>query len=324
MESHLDLNEFENKVVNLSAKANPSVDRYEWKLFKKFVSNIGHIGRNDLISLSSDRSEEWEDLPTKSSVRAKGSVLYISNVSRTDSGLYVLMWRKNRVYPQISYLNADPAAIVSLKIVTQHDRAVPREGDSYFQLHCKVDSNPVAKVKWKKEDITQTNENIDWFRTKLQEERQTFMQRFVYQISVLNIYNISRTDAGLYTCYTLGESQQILVNVNFKPKIFTNNLKIAADIEQKSNLIFECLANAFPYVHFNWSSNNGDIVSNNKYTITKVSVDGKTNMFKSELMISKLNQMDFKSYKCMAYNELGSDEVLFEMVKKSETNIIVF
>ena len=237
------------------------------------------------------------------------------------------MSRKNRVYPQISYLNADPAAIVSLKIVTQHDRPVPREGDSYFQLHCKVDSNPVAKVKWKKgkkEDITQTNDNIDWFRAKQREERQTVMQPFVHQISILNIYNISRTDAGLYTCYTLGESQQILVNVEFKPRILTNISKVAADVNQKQSIRFVCLADAFPYVHFNWTSNTGHIVSNNKYWITKESVDDKSSMYKSELIINKLNQMDFKSYKCLAYNELGSDEVIFHLVKKSEPNITLF
>lgn len=316
------------------------------------MRNSGHIGRNDLISLSSDRSE-WEDLSEKSSILAKGSVLYISNVSRTDSGLYVcnasnkigdstaflrldvfcksrnkLLFpslsscvEKNRVYPQISYLNADPAAIVSLKTVTQHDRAVPREGDSSFQLECKVDSNPVAKVKWKKEDITQTNDNIDWFRAKLTEENHTVMQRYRYQISVLNIYNISRTDAGLYTCYTLGDSKQITVNVKFKPKIVTNNLKIAADIEEKPIIRFVCVANAYPYVHFNWTTNSGDIVSDHKYVITKETIEGNSNHFKSQLIINKLNQMDFKSYKCVAYNELGSDEVLFQLVKKSEANI---
>jgi len=31
--------------------------------------------------------------------------------------------------------------------------------------------------------------------------------------------------------------------------------------------------------------------------------------------------MDFKAFKCIAYNELGSDEVMFEVVKKSELSL---
>jgi hypothetical protein len=75
-------------VVNLSAIANPQVERYHWKRVKKSGSNSGHIVRNDLMSLSLDKFEEFEEL-TKSSIQAHGSLLYISNISRSDSGLYI-------------------------------------------------------------------------------------------------------------------------------------------------------------------------------------------------------------------------------------------
>ncbi len=75
-------------MVNLSAIANPQVERYHWKRVKKSGSNSGHIVRNDLMSLSLDKFEEFEEL-TKSWIQAHGSLLYISNISRSDSGLYI-------------------------------------------------------------------------------------------------------------------------------------------------------------------------------------------------------------------------------------------
>jgi len=68
--------------------ANPQVERYRWKRVKKSGSNSGHIVRSDLMSLSLDKFEEFEAL-AKTSIQAHGSVLYISNISRSDSGLYV-------------------------------------------------------------------------------------------------------------------------------------------------------------------------------------------------------------------------------------------
>ncbi|CAG2111842.1 unnamed protein product, partial [Medioppia subpectinata] len=196
--THLELNEFENKVVNLSAKANPPVNRYDWK-YVKLDSISGHSnGRNDGSYLSLNRSEEMTHLKTKSTVRAQGSLLHMSNVSRFDSGLYVCS-ATNKIGDSSAslFLNVFyPTSIVSLKIVTQHDSPVPREGDSYFQLHCKVDSNPVTKVKWRRGE-TESDENIDWFRAKFDTNNQTSTDPAVDQI--LTIFNISRSDAGVYT-----------------------------------------------------------------------------------------------------------------------------
>ncbi|CAG2166888.1 unnamed protein product [Oppiella nova] len=255
-ETHLELNEFENKVVNLSAKANPPVVRYSWKYVQKFGSNSGHRnGLNDDYSLSLNRSEELSELGTKGSIRAQGSLLYITNVSRADSGLYVCI-ASNKI--------GDSSASLLLDIPLLSP--VPREGDSYFQLHCKVDSNPVTKVKWRREE-TDSDENIDWFRAKIDSNNQTSSKSPVDQI--LTFFNITRSDAGVYTCYTLRDMKQIIVNVMFKPTIIRNNLKIAADIGETQSIKFVCLANAYPYVHFNWSSNNKDIISDNNWEAMK-------------------------------------------------------
>jgi hypothetical protein len=182
-----------------------------------------------------------------------------------------------------------------------------------------VDSNPPSKVKWRKEE-TERKENIDWFRAKLKEEEEKFLQH--HQLSILTIFNISRSDAGIYTCYTLGDVKQILVNIKFKPKIIKNELKVAADIGETISIKFICLANAYPYVHFNWSINTDDIGFRNKYQIIRANVQQNSYTFKSELIINGINEMDFRSYKCFAYNELGSDEVLFELVKKSKKTLL--
>jgi len=62
----------------------------------------------------------------------------------------------------------------------------------------------MTKVKWRREE-TENDENIDWFRAKLDMNNQTSMESPVDQI--LTIFNISRSDAGVYTCYTLGENE---------------------------------------------------------------------------------------------------------------------
>jgi len=73
-------------------------------------------------------------------------------------------------------------------------------------------------------------------------------------------------------------------------------------------------------VYFNWSSNSRDIISDNKFIIIE-SIEESSNRFRSQLIINNLNEMDFKAFKCIAYNELGSDEVMFEVVKKSELSL---
>lgn len=86
-ETHLELNEFENKVVNLSVRANPPVERFQWKRLIKWSKNSDTFVQNDIISFL-DKTDNFEEL-RNSSMQAQGSVLYIFNVSRTDAGLFV-------------------------------------------------------------------------------------------------------------------------------------------------------------------------------------------------------------------------------------------
>lgn len=203
----------------------------------------------------------------------------------------------------------------------------PAEGDDNFQLLCLISSNPEPRVKWFRED---NGPPMDWFRVKYNLE-----SRSNHHVSILTIYNVTRSDAGVYTCSAhnslnnVASVQSILVSVEYSPSIRRFNRKVAADLNSDS-VKLTCQAEGYPIVNFNWSIGGENSL---KYKIINETVETRlttvngsrnsnstlnTKLFQSNLIINNIVETDFGPYRCIAYNYLGQDILDIQLVRKSK------
>ncbi|RWS31861.1 nephrin-like protein [Leptotrombidium deliense] len=305
-ETRLLLTEGENKVVNLSLKANPRAERFLWRKVTGKAAN--------------ELEEQTEALPSNS-MRTNESTLYIWNISRNESGKYKIE-AENSIGESHAYVLIDvhySASIVQpINVITSSAKREPppEEGDAYIELHCRIQSNPASKIQWAKEGKEQ---NIDWFRAKLKEQKFPH-----FQTSILTIANVSRTDAGTYMCSAFngigssGAVKKTLLRVEYKPTLLKDVQKVAADVRTDFVKLL-CEAKAFPYALFNWTVDS----KQTKYKIINLdnfaSADAAFDLFRSELIITQLSESDFGKFRCVAYNHLGNDFTDIELLKKTAT-----
>lgn len=174
--------------------------------------------------------------------------------------------------------------------------------------------------------------------------------------SQLTISNVTFEDSGIYTCAGIStdqhiSSKNIQISVRHAPHILTQPIrrKVAADVGVPF-VKFVCSALAYPVVYFNWTVKGSVMVSSevnrddDKYQVVSHNTiasstttrslrpkgsgtnfttnDNDINMssyyFESELIIRRVAKDDFRSYNCLAYNQMGKDQMTFELVKKSK------
>lgn len=214
----------------------------------------------------------------------------------------------------------DPASIsgpILVKNALNSIKVAPKEGDSFVQLHCPITANPEPIAKWVRED---NGSAMDWFRVKFE-----LAKRGHEFISILTVFNVTREDAGLYSCsahnsINVGAStRSVRVHVEYRPTIRkSSDNKVAADVSGESARLM-CLAIAYPSVQFDWSVHQRD---SSKYKIVNmVNTTGEpegVELYRSDLIISKLREADFGRYRCRAYNHLGEDTFDIDLVPKGE------
>lgn len=148
-------------------------------------------------------------------------------------------------------------------------------------------------------------------------------------VSNLFITKVSLIDSGVYTCITPNDSKHISVRVRHRPRILykPNTLMVATD-RLADTVKFVCSAIAYPLASFNWTVNGNKMISeanahdDDKYRVSTHKQPTETEMdtyhFSSELIVQSVTDDDYRSYKCSAFNHLGSDQVTFELVHKSK------
>ncbi|CAN7984404.1 unnamed protein product [Ixodes hexagonus] len=278
-----DIVEGESLVINLTARANPSAVTYSWTKDDRRVPTVR----------ASERSvDRGKVLP---SVYAKGSLLNLTNVERSDGGVYECEAENSEGSTKTSILiNIQYGAIV--KAVTE---TVIVDAGSHAQLECEVDAKPFDEdtVSWRRQ-------GFDMSRT-----RQTVKDRRAY----LTVQNVSREDSGAFDCVAhngIGEEAVKTANliVKFRPEIDRNPPQLKAAGKEGGTAELLCRAQAAPNASFAWSREGAVITSSSrpdKYDVSVTQTDLVT--FESTLSVKDIRSSDYGHYECVARNELGFD-----------------
>ncbi|XP_074595282.1 nephrin-like isoform X2 [Brevipalpus obovatus] len=300
--------EGENKILNISIRSNPKPDRYLWKKFSQ-------------QNTTSPGDSEMEILP-QNNIKIDGPQVFFTNVSRNSSGKYSLV-ASNKLGSSKTWLFVDvqyaPSISGPIELRTSSKSASnwPKEGDPFFQLHCPISSNPEPTVKWMKENDANP---MDWFRMKVD----MIHSDHVYW-SIMTIHNVTRHDAGLYSCATSNSisvqnfARSIRIHIEYRPTIRKHfGSKVATDADGRESARLVCLAVGYPNVQFDWNLGS----QRNPSRFKMVNLVNYTNgreayeLFRSDLIISQVTKSDFDRYRCRAYNHLGEDTFDINLVSK--------
>lgn len=179
---------------------------------------------------------------------------------------------------------------------------------------------------------------IDWSRSNASQwvEASATSEDGHSMVAELAIHQVVMSDAGIYTCSTPNDSRRVQVKVQHRPRIVPAQRRTTPKVAANAGtpfVKFVCSALAYPIASFNWTVKGNKVISeaerfelNDKYRVVARSMlashrhsDQLSAGFhhSSELIIHHLEEDDFRSYKCFAYNQFGFDQVTFELVHKS-------
>ncbi|KAI2806235.1 heterophilic cell-cell adhesion via plasma membrane cell adhesion molecule [Blomia tropicalis] len=184
------------------------------------------------------------------------------------------------------------------------------------------------------EDESIDSNAIDWNRSNVSQTQPFYGGSDLSAqliVSRLTIGNVRFTDSGVYSCITPNDTRTIQVNIEHRPRIMAGfgSPIVATDYGSSVSAV------KF-YQHFLTYNSIGRLMiqrkqrsikigSNSKYQLmtrngqlgSHRSSDQSDNQhFTSELIIHHITEQDYGQYQCEAYNRFGSDQSMFELVRK--------
>ncbi|XP_030749458.1 neurotrimin-like isoform X2 [Sitophilus oryzae] len=194
---------------------------------------------------------------------------------------------------QVGYLNVVVPPDI-LDYPTSADM-VAREGSS-ISLRCAATGSPEPSVTWRREggELIPIGNGLE---------------AASFDGPVLNISKVNRLQMGPYLCIASNGvppsvSKRIMLIVHFAPMIWIQNQLVGAMEGQQITL--ECHSEAYPKSINYWTKDDGHIISQGtKYEPTIADNAYKVHM---KLVIRKVSQSDYGSYKCVAKNSLGETD----------------
>lgn len=272
-----DIVEGESLIINLTARANPPAVTYTWSKDDQKVPKKQPAGE------------------TPVTVLADGSLLNLTNVARSDGGVYFCEAQNSEGTSKTSILINIQYAATVFKLT----ESVVVDAGSNAQLECEVDAKPFDSetVSWRRSgyDMSRT-------RTVIEDRR-----------CYLTVYNVTREDSGKFECVAhngIGEEAVKVANliVKFRPEIdrAADQLKAAGKEGGRAELV--CRAQAAPNATFSWSREGAAITVDSRPDKYEISVS-QTGLvcFESTLYVKDIRSVDYGPYECVARNELGFD-----------------
>lgn len=181
----------------------PEVTTREKTPYKVIVGETA-ILKCVVIAANPNEIITWKWFKNVSKVLHNQSIYTINNIMRSDSGSYSCTARNSIGTSELATINVDVLYKPEVESLTTSPYIIT-EGRT-ATLECKVkDANPFTNITW------------TWLKTD--SENKILDSQSTYTIS-----NISRSDAGLYSCYAnnsagASEAATIDINVQYKPRI---------------------------------------------------------------------------------------------------------
>ncbi|CAG0918459.1 unnamed protein product [Notodromas monacha] len=274
-EKTITLNEGESKVVNVTARGNPSAITYKWKKGKgKFTKT--------------------------SSAIVDGPLLEFKNITRDDAGTYTCTAENSngktsrKIKIDVNY----PPTIEKVEETLLFPENAPEA-----KLICAGTANPVKEsmISWTRDDYDLAARGK--FTTEIRARTKEF-------VSTLTIYNLKRDDTGVFYCLAknsigdeVKESRKLLVEYGPVMDTTPQFQKAASDIGFPVTL--KCRATGAPSISFIWQREGEKLNPGDMYSIETKKLADDLITWDTELTIGKVRKEDFGSYTCHGRNSVG-------------------
>ncbi|XP_071843219.1 nephrin-like isoform X3 [Apostichopus japonicus] len=246
-------------------------------------SELTHTWKKDDVDV-----DVGED--TKYTLTSEGS-LHIQAPTRNEAGPYSCVVSNSVGESSITTtLNVEYAATIT----TGNSITITLNTDQ--DLVCTADANP----------------RPDGFVTWTREGFDISMHTALFRDGngVLQIQNVSKSDAGMYTCHAdngiePAAKTDINVIIQYKPEIDYSVPNKIAKMRGQTALLF-CNVEGAPVVRFRWLKGGTEVnLTSHHYTLDNRQHVRYTNHYESRLIISHIQVFHYGAYICEAYNALG-------------------
>uniref|UniRef100_A0A5S6QMZ9 Nephrin n=1 Tax=Trichuris muris TaxID=70415 RepID=A0A5S6QMZ9_TRIMR len=267
----------ENETVTLNGTAfgNPDFITYEW------------LKDGQPLRSSFSRSSQPK-------VVVSGALLVINEIDRAHAGHY-----------SCKAHNAEGASVITFSIVVRHSAdivyisqpSMVNVGES-ITLECDATAFPLVDqmTNWNRSNYNMSRAIVGYSKGK----------------ATLHLRQVDIDDAGAFTCIAYNgigtpSKKKTWVVVTHAPVIHksTSYSKSASELGAQATL--RCIAKGAPEVTWQWQRSNGEQLDYDVRfnTMTKQLSPIE---YESKLVVKKVQKDDYANYRCIARNELGTDQ----------------
>ncbi|XP_057189438.1 neogenin 1a isoform X4 [Triplophysa rosa] len=240
----------------------------------------------DLVSfIQWERNKELVQLDERVFVLSNGA-LVISNATETDAGLY------RCVIENAGPIKTSEEAEIQILPETGEERSleflhepqiVSKSIGETVLFPCVVMGYPTASVRWMHKD-------------QLIEERKSRFE--LLGGGSLQIFNLTKEDAGIYTCQADNVNASIEAQAELTVKAPPHFLKKPTNMyaHEATDVVFECEVSGSPAPTIKWVKNGDAVIPSDYFKIIK----------EQNLQVLGLVRSDEGFYQCLAENDVGN------------------
>ncbi|XP_065563169.1 fasciclin-2-like isoform X3 [Artemia franciscana] len=240
--------------------------------------------------------------------------LFFSSVQESDSGNYTC--RATYTSSQTLSASVKLSTRVPIKWIDVPAEQHATLGEEY-KVRCIVNANPAPQVRWLKDGVAISKR---WRHSHQSRVKETFESKYLPQSDGILIRNVSREDAGIFTCRASVEltgdlsEKKIILKIIVPPK-FKNVIEDIEAIEDMSARL-DCEAEGEPTPTYEFIDANGEpIIGRPGFVI---------NPNTGILVIEEVKRENAGEYKCRASNDGGTIEAVSRLRVITKPTIVSF